>query len=45
MTDLLAGKEVTLPVFNFKTGHREYRQKTVEKWDRMMFLLSREFMD
>ena len=27
MTDLLAGKEVTLPVFNFKTGHREYRQK------------------
>ena len=24
MTDLLAGKEVPLPVFNFKTGKREY---------------------
>lgn len=23
--DLLAGKEVILPVFNFRTGHREYR--------------------
>ena len=30
MTDLLAGKEVTLPVFNFKTGHREYRQKPLK---------------
>ncbi len=27
MTELLEGKEVVLPVFNFKTGHREYRQK------------------
>ena len=27
MTDLLAGKEVRLPVFNFKTGHREYRNQ------------------
>lgn len=25
MTDLLAGKEVDLPVYNFKTGQREYR--------------------
>jgi uridine kinase len=25
MLDLLAGKEVELPVYNFKTGHREYR--------------------
>ena len=30
MTDLLAGKEVILPVFNFKTGHREYRQKPLK---------------
>ncbi len=30
MTELLAGKEVTLPVFNFKTGHREYRQKPLK---------------
>lgn len=30
MTDLLADKEVTLPVFNFKTGHREYRQKPLK---------------
>lgn len=25
MSDLLAGKKVELPVFNFKTGHREYK--------------------
>lgn len=25
MCDLLAGKEVEIPSFNFKTGHREYR--------------------
>ena len=28
MTDLLAGKEVPLPVFNFKTGKREYTGAT-----------------
>ena len=28
MTDLLAGKEVELPSFNFKTGKREYNGKT-----------------
>lgn len=27
MTDLLNGKEVELPTFNFKTGHREYKGK------------------
>lgn len=27
MSDLLAGKEVQLPTFNFKTGKREYRGK------------------
>ena len=27
MTDLLAGKEVSLPTFNFKTGKREYNGK------------------
>lgn len=27
MSDLLAGKEVELPTFNFKTGKREYRGK------------------
>ncbi|BCJ93351.1 uridine kinase [Anaerocolumna cellulosilytica] len=27
MTDLLAGKTVELPSFNFKTGHREYKGK------------------
>ena len=30
MTELLAVKEVTLPVFNLKTGHREYRQKQLK---------------
>lgn len=30
MNDLLEGKEVILPVFNFKTGHREYRQKPMQ---------------
>lgn len=30
MKELLAGKEVVLPVFNFKTGHREYRPKPLQ---------------
>lgn len=30
MNDLLAGRETVLPVFNFKTGHREYRQKPLK---------------
>ena len=30
MTELLEGKEVILPVFNFKTGHREYRPKPLQ---------------
>lgn len=30
MTELLEGKEVILPVFNFKTGHREFRQKPLQ---------------
>lgn len=29
MTDLLAGKEVALPTFNFKTGKKEYRGNTM----------------
>ncbi len=35
MTDLLAGKTVEIPSFNFKTGHREYKGnfKTLEKGD------------
>lgn len=35
MTDLLNGKTVSLPSFNFKTGHREYRgnYKTLGKDD------------
>lgn len=27
MTDLLAGKEVVVPTFNFVTGHKEYHEK------------------
>lgn len=30
MNDLLEGKKVVLPVFNFKTGHREYRQEPMQ---------------
>ena len=30
MTDLLAGKEVKMPSFNFKTGKREYKGKTLK---------------
>lgn len=33
LTDLLAGKEVTLPVFNFRTGHREYRSRPMRLHD------------
>lgn len=30
MTDLLAGKEVELPTYNFKTGKREYKGNTLK---------------
>ncbi len=30
MNDLLSGKEVTLPVFNFRTGQREFRSKSMQ---------------
>lgn len=30
MSDLLAGKEVALPTFNFKTGKREYKGNTLQ---------------
>ena len=30
MTDLLAGKEVSMPTYNFKTGKREYRGNTLK---------------
>lgn len=30
MSDLLAGKEVELPTFNFKTGKREYKGNTLQ---------------
>ena len=30
VTDLLAGKEVTMPTYNFKTGEREYTGKTLK---------------
>lgn len=33
LADLLSGEEVTLPVFNFKTGHREYRSKPMRLRD------------
>lgn len=33
MTDLLAGKEVKMPSFNFKTGKREYKGKTLKLGD------------
>lgn len=33
MSDLLAGKEVELPTFNFKTGKREYRGKITKLED------------
>ncbi len=30
LNDLLNGKEVTLPVFNFRTGHREFRNRPIK---------------
>lgn len=33
LADLLAGKAVTLPVFNFRTGHREYRNRPMQLRD------------
>ncbi len=30
LTDLLKGKEVTLPVFNFRTGHREFQSRPLK---------------
>lgn len=30
MNELLSGKKVDLPIFNFKTGKREYRDKTMQ---------------
>lgn len=33
MTDLLAGKEVELPTYNFKTGKREYKGNTLKLGD------------
>lgn len=30
MNELLAGKKVDLPIFNFKTGKREYKDKTMQ---------------
>ena len=33
MTDLLAGKEVKMPSFTFKTGKREYKGKTLKLGD------------
>ncbi|MCC8029134.1 MAG: nucleoside kinase [Lachnospiraceae bacterium] len=33
LAELLDGKEVTLPVFNFRTGHREYRNRPMRLCD------------
>ena len=30
MNELLAGKAVNLPIFNFKTGKREYKDKIMQ---------------
>ncbi len=33
MNELLDGKEVTLPIYNFKTGHREFRNRPLKLGD------------
>lgn len=43
MTDLLNGREIEIPDFNFKTGKREYNGNKM-KLGEMMFLLLREYM-
>ncbi len=39
MTDLLAGKEVELPVFNFKTGKREYKGNKLKLGERDVLVI------
>ena len=39
MNELLAGKAVNLPIFNFKTGKREYKEKGIRgsRWTAVTF--------
>ncbi len=39
LTDLLAGKEVALPTYNFETGKREYRGNTLRLEDNNILLI------
>ncbi len=39
VTDLLAGKEVNMPTYNFKTGQREYQGKTLKLEDGDILLM------
>ena len=39
VTDLLAGKEVAMPTYNFKTGEREYTGKTLKLEDGDILLM------
>lgn len=39
VNDLLAGKEVALPTFNFQTGHREYRGDTLQLTHEMLLVI------
>ncbi len=39
LTDLLAGKEVTMPTYNFETGMREYRGDTLKLGDNEILLI------
>ena len=37
MTDLLAGKTVEMPYYNFVKGQREYQGRFSDSWDRMIY--------
>lgn len=39
ITDLIAGKEVKMPTYNFETGHREYKEGNVMKLEKDNILL------
>lgn len=39
LTDLLAGKEVSMPTYNFTTGQREYRGNTLQLQDNNILLI------
>ncbi|MDE6692894.1 MAG: nucleoside kinase, partial [Muribaculaceae bacterium] len=39
LNDMIAGKEVALPTYNFQTGEREYKGNTIKLTDRSILLI------